>query len=514
MKKVVVAVVLLLSLALAGFLGWLGSRGRPGVPQFQFARAEPRIERFKSIHYDFLSPSPFEGGRTWVTCIGGTNNYHCFLYDIDRQTILGELINGSPVFMNRDQTELLCVQRAQAAGSLQAWLAALFQRIRHPKSPSRCPSDGLETLWVLDLNRNSATRIGKASGLRSTFQPSPQFRYGYIKPIDMDENAGFLLCDLGKRTLTRVNVAGRPQGWWDEHSMVVKDPTNNFVLCDVVTGKTSPLWSSAQMAGFFDKMNLTADPTTANLFSVWNGTQNDFYLADLHKRWQAVESFLIKVERPGTMLSLVSAGFKFEWSDHMDSTGRWYLYSGRESGQSSSAVLLRDLRNNTDHTLVASDDGKYFSIPRFYRDGVIYIRSNMLWRISLNGSNQARIFPPPRTPAERWQWIETLSVKDKAEATRLLLASSNPGGATIQNGPLSLAGSPGGVLEQLNSRVLKTDAPRFVELAQSLLKGFLADAKRLPNRLGRAVIVEGQVAAVTFEGLDDLIRQGRHALVS
>ena len=395
MKKVLIALFVLLALSLAGFFGWRSSRPGPGTPLFQPAQTQPRIGPFKSIYYEFLSPSPFEGGKMWVSVQEATNNHHCFLYDIDRQTILGELMNASPIFMNRDQSKLLCSQWTPGTRSLRAWVTALFQRILHHNTRARYPSDGTEALWVLDLNRHSATRIGKTSELRSTFHPSPSFRYGFNKPFDFPDDAGFVLCDLEKQSLTRINMAGRPQGWWDESSIVIKDPTNNFVLRNVVTGKTSPLWTPAQLAGFFDKMNLPDDANTANLFSIWNGNENDFYLADLHKKWLAVESFLIKVERSGPTLNLVSRSFKYEWSDHLDPTGRCYLYSGREPGQASSAVFVRDLLNNTDRTLVPSDGGSYMSIPRFYRDGAIYTRSNMLWRISLDGSNQTRLFPPP-----------------------------------------------------------------------------------------------------------------------
>jgi hypothetical protein len=36
-----------------------------------------------------------------------------------------------------------------------------------------------------------------------------------------------------------------------------------------------------------------------------------------------------------------------------------------------------------------------FSIPQFYRGGVIYMRSNAIWEIGLDGSNSRRLFPPP-----------------------------------------------------------------------------------------------------------------------
>jgi len=252
----------------------------------------------------------------------------------------------------------------------------------------------------VDLSRDAATRIGEASAAHSTSQPSPGFRYSYDGIIGVPQEPQILVSDLERETLTRVRTLGWPQGWWDERNMVIKDPTNNFILFDAVTAKTSPLLSLAQVAGFFDKMHIPADPATANLFWTWTGKENEFYLADLHKKWQAVESFLIKVERPGPTLSLISTNFKFEWSDHLDSTARYYLYSGRESSQASSAVFLRDLRDNTDRTLVPSDGAGSFSIPRFYHEGVIYVRSNMLWRIDLNGSNQTRIFPPPEIRPE------------------------------------------------------------------------------------------------------------------
>lgn len=400
MKKIAIAVLVLLGLSLAYFVGWLGSRPGPNAPRFRPAQTQPRIGGYQVLSYEFLSPSPFEGGRMWISTFQGTNSYHCFLFDIDRRLILGELFNAGPVFMNRDQSKLLCVQRATRKWSLRVWIAALLKGFTNTKTPFPHVGDEILVFWVLDLSRNTATRTGEASGMNSSSEPSPGFRYGYDEPIDAPQEPQILVSDLERKTLVRIHPHGWPQGWWDERSMVIKDPANNFILCDVSTARTSPLLSAAQVTGFFDQMHIPADPATASLFSVWNGKENDFYLTDLHKKWEAVESFLIKVGRPGPTLSLISANFKFEWSDHLDSTASYYLYSGRDSGQASSAVFLRDLRNSTDRTLIPSDGGGYFSIPRFYREGVIYVRSNMLWRIDLHGSNQTRIFPPPEIRPE------------------------------------------------------------------------------------------------------------------
>jgi hypothetical protein len=71
-----------------------------------------------------------------------------------------------------------------------------------------------------------------------------------------------------------------------------------------------------------------------------SGQTNDFFLTDTLKKWEAVESFLIRLGRPGGDLSLVARDFKFEWSDHFDKTGTYYLYSGRKTGQGSDGVFL------------------------------------------------------------------------------------------------------------------------------------------------------------------------------
>ncbi|HKX62018.1 MAG TPA: hypothetical protein VJS65_09235 [Verrucomicrobiae bacterium] len=86
---------------------------------------------------------------------------------------------------------------------------------------------------------------------------------------------------------------------------------------------------------------------------------------------------------------------KFEWSDSFDATGQFYIFTGRRSGEGSSAVRMRDLRSGRETVLVPDDGAKRFSLPNLYRNDVIYVRSNALWRISLTGSNAVRLFPPP-----------------------------------------------------------------------------------------------------------------------
>jgi hypothetical protein len=190
-----------------------------------------------------------------------------------------------------------------------------------------------------------------------------------------------------------LDAAVWPCDWWD-NSRIFADTTNSdFVLFDVQKGSISRLFTRGQLATFMEEMKISA-PSGPHAFAIWNGHENDFYLTDTHQKWLAQESFLIKVERPGGKLKLISPHFKFEWSDHLDPTGRFYLYSGREPGKASDGIFLRDLETGTDRVLVRPTTNEYFSIPRFYRDSVIYVRSNALWQISLDRTNNVRLFPP------------------------------------------------------------------------------------------------------------------------
>jgi hypothetical protein len=130
----------------------------------------------------------------------------------------------------------------------------------------------------------------------------------------------------------------------------------------------------------------TASPMMVNgaPLLAWNGRSSS-YVTDTHKKWSAEESFLLKVARPGSQLSVVSPAFKFEWSDHFHPSQQYYVYTGREAGDRSDGVYLRNLRTGAETTLVESLGEKCFSIPHFYKDSVLYLRSNALWRVNLDG---------------------------------------------------------------------------------------------------------------------------------
>jgi hypothetical protein len=206
----------------------------------------------------------------------------------------------------------------------------------------------------------------------------------------------FFCFDLHEGAIRALPQVGSPSGWWDSRTILALTTNNDFVAYDVQTGQSAPILSSKRIAGFFKENAMPDDPAKARTFMIWNGQGYDFYLTDTNEKWKANKSYLIKVGRPDAKLRLIARQFKFEWSDSLNPSGRYYLYSGRQPGEASNGVFLRDLQNGTTRTLVEPTSEKYFSIPRFYKDGVIYVRGAALWRINLDGAHNLRLFPPAR----------------------------------------------------------------------------------------------------------------------
>jgi hypothetical protein len=339
----------------------------------------------------------------WVSVVSTNRLVRTFLLDIESDSILGELAHAGPIFLNSEQTKLLCGQ-AKLATTNALWRSLKDLPARIFNHPSHAFED-TETFWVIDLKQNSVTRLGRAYQSRSggsSFLPSPGFRYGFNKPTASLNLPDLLICDIGNNTFRKDRVDGFPVSWWDSQRILVTDTNNDLVLYDVEARKISALFPLQELKKSFVEAGVTNDPGTAHPFFMWDGRQNDFYLTDGFKRWSAQESYLIKIERPGR-LKLIDPYFKFEWSDHFDASGNYYLYTGREPGQTNSAVYVRDLKARKSRELVPPDPNRTneFSLPNFYGTDVIYVRSNALWRISLDGSHNRRLFPPQARPTPR-----------------------------------------------------------------------------------------------------------------
>jgi hypothetical protein len=383
----IVLCLVLLAVVLAGLFG-----ADPHAPRFVAVESQP-TGPFKRMENGWGEFAPVRDGKMWFWAMPAGTNRHVrqFLYDLNNRRVVGELLNASPVFANRDQTKLLCEGYGFVAG-LKWDIIACARKFPFGKALSqRLNYD--EVFWVLNLTNNSAVKIGKVSqgnGVGSYFIPSPGFRFGYNGPTI---NRGFdvVVCDLESNRFWKVKIGGQPLGWWDGKTIFLKDKANNFGLFDVVSGLGTNLLSAQVMVERLRNLGLSADPSDITAIRHFNGYGNDILLTlDSQKNWG--QSFIVKLDQSDLSLKLLYKDFKFQWSGHFDANLTHYVYEG-ESGQPGSggngAVYLRNLTNNTTMTLVEPDNGGQYSLVRFCDDGVIYWRKKMLWRVDLNGSNNA-----------------------------------------------------------------------------------------------------------------------------
>jgi hypothetical protein len=204
----------------------------------------------------------------------------------------------------------------------------------------------------------------------------------------------YYLLDLQKRSIVELDAPPDACGWWNNTQLLMQNNNADFLLYDVRQRETSPLGVGQVTASLLEHGLTVDDMAQVRAFPIWNGREYDFYVTHAHQNWLAKESFLFELERPDGRLKLISPRFKFEWSDHFDATGRQYLYSGRDFGTNSDGVFLRDVESGLTRALVDAGTNRDYSRPHFYRDSVIHVRSNSLWRISLDGSNDVKLFPP------------------------------------------------------------------------------------------------------------------------
>jgi hypothetical protein len=318
------------------------------------------------------------------------------LYQINERTVMGEITNGWPL-LAVDRSTLLCSQSLAPQRSV----AAIWQQlVGLLSSRPRVSGSDPQRYFLLNLEKDTALEMGVLPQHPSSIvQPSPDLRFAYVFSIGGGPAPQVQCFDFKRGEIRELYIKGWPAGWWDQTNLLVTTTNNDFVLYDVTTRKMTPLISSSNLATFLKEHDITEDPTKARPFFQWNGQENEFYLTDTYKKWSADESYLIKVERSDARLTLLSTKFKFEWSDQFDQTGRYYAYSGRDSGKASDGVFVRDLQTGTSQIAVAPTKNTSFSIPRFYGDWIIYSRSNRLWKINVDGTENQLLFPPSPSQA-------------------------------------------------------------------------------------------------------------------
>ena len=389
-------VLIVVVLALAVVFKWLTTD--PDAPRFEPVDNGIRIGPYDVVHYRHLTARPFQGGKLWVMGRTGTNRFDVLLFDIDSKRVVGRLLNAEPDFMDAGQTRLVCRQRDRSkSDSTRARIADFVFKISRGRLDYRRGGNDEETIWIVDMKSGRARRTGSIRQLRgagSSFYPSPDFRRGYVKPTVIAPANEMRVCDLETGKLELHTPAGWPMGWWDNQRIILRNSSYEFVLYDVASRDVRVLLTPLQLRGFFDENKLVEDPQKMGAVSVWNGRENAFFLTDTHKSWLATNSVMIKVDRETEGLELWQRNFKHEWLGHIHPEENLYVFNGRENGQGSASLYLRDLTSGVETALIASNTFRHFSIPHFYGDEIIYQRSNSLWRVDLKGVNHRQIFPP------------------------------------------------------------------------------------------------------------------------
>jgi hypothetical protein len=353
--------------------------------------------------YDWGGKVPVRDGRFWVSVVSPKTNslprIFYYLYDLSQQKVVGQLLNGAPVFANQDQTKLLCEAFSPSAVSMKERLGALVNRLSGGKI-SLFATNRNESLWVLDVRDNSAVWIGKLSqlpGSGSSWVPAPGFRFGFNRPSTSAWGREFFLCDLDQSTMQKISFTGDLRGWWDDHDLVAADAGGNFVVFDVISRKSVPLFTKADISQFLMHQGITNYPPDYATILNWNGATYNLYLtANRRNGIDTNATFLIQVEHEGTPFKLVSRSLSLHWLGYLDASAMHYLYSG-ESGKPGSGgnggVYLRDLSNNSERVLVPPDNAGQYALARIYSNTVIYWRNRVLWRVDINTTNASRLFP-------------------------------------------------------------------------------------------------------------------------
>jgi hypothetical protein len=364
----------------------------PAAPSFHPGRT-PVNKSVLALDYPFLNAIPFPDGLTWVHLTTGTNVGSCWILNVAEGKVLGELTGLDPLFID-GKTKQVFGKRLQPTSSRISHLFALARAyLRLPARPEL-----QDEFWLVDLTDRKRARFATSAKWDQSYtgvsSPDQQKVYQMRMPA-IPPTVPVVVYNLKTLSISSNTVPGWAYGWWSNTEIIYKGATG-FALFDIDHGVSNPLLAKEDLREWLKSKAVDQqeiDSQAFGAFPVWDGHDYQFYIADLHTKWSAQPGYLARIDKQTKELKMISTDFQFGWSDHFDSTGRFYAYSGRESGQQSSAVFLRDLQKGTERVLVPEDKA-YFSIPHFYNDSIVFIRSNVLWRIDLTGANLLRLVPP------------------------------------------------------------------------------------------------------------------------
>jgi hypothetical protein len=360
------------------------------APRYKRARGKVANLRLDSVYYDFGNLVPFSQNKGWIFTTFGTNRAPSYFFDLKQKLVIGSIEGGTPIFTRQNK---FLVRSSRSP--LPPWREKLYGKVEEitgRKIRFNRPDTTEQLYWVLDEINGQCRKIGiTAERPNGSARPSPDGKRAFFQYQAEGQDWKMLMADLVSESITVEKVLGWPRGWWD-NAHILTENEDGLLLYDFAHKTYSVLFSAEALKAFCEEKGLPPMKDTLGTFFMPNGKDYDIYLTYRKQRFLAAEASLVKLDKNRT-LKLIDPAFKFEWSDQFDSSGRYYVYSGREAGQQTSAVVLRDLKTGTSRILVP-EDKNYFSIPTFYDNTVLFIRKNRLWQVNLDGSNLNLLFPP------------------------------------------------------------------------------------------------------------------------
>lgn len=396
-------IALAILLVLLGAVVIIGGFGAT-KPRFVKGSAAP-AEPLKFTYYDWHAAVPFVDERMFAWTVGASS--HLYEFDLRSRRFLGELINCDiPLLSTRDRSVFLLRGRDSPPRSLQSIGTMAINGVLKlfGKPPLQLPYR-TETLWILNRNKNSATKVGlidQWTGTGSRWVPSPDLDRGYTEPTPLLGTALYL-CDLKAGSLERIPLSGYPVGWWNNRELLIDNNNNRFDLFNVESRTRSPLLSPNDTAAFLKSANITNAAATISARAVWNGAGFDFYFAlkDKIGGLSPGKSFLARYNRAEKRLQMLDPNFQFHWSGQFNTNFTLYLYPGelgKPGSAGNGAVHLLNLADGKTTELVPPDNAGQYSLPQFHGDEVIFTKKRRLWRVGLDGQNLAPLFPIAAPP--------------------------------------------------------------------------------------------------------------------
>src|SRR5260221_10424350 len=247
------------------------------APKFTKIKTPPAIPSGQ-ISYHFSDQRPFEGGKMWIHTIPSSRtNSYIFLLDIETGKIVGQLTNGWPVTMIGGQ-QVLCSRLAGAQpqtgirNKILTWIA----RISSGRIQFSPPREN-ESYWVIDLEKNQATKIGDIPNTPNfSFVPSPDYRYGYKGVHNPKGGVDYFCFDLNNRSIQKLDRQEWGSGWWDNTHILLQTTNYDFLLYDVKTRLISPFIEFAKIKSLLQDKAVSEDPIKAGVVCGWDGKENDF----------------------------------------------------------------------------------------------------------------------------------------------------------------------------------------------------------------------------------------------